>query len=108
MPIYEFRCLDCGRKFSTLVGMVAAPDDERCPQCSSDRTEKLVSRVAKFRTEEQRVDELADRIESMDDPESPAEMRSIVRELGKAMDEDVSDELEEMFEDDAPASEDLS
>lgn len=98
MPIYEFRCGDCGKKFSTLVGVVAEADDTACPNCKSRNTSKLVSKFARFRNEDDRIDEIADRLEYMDEPESGAELREIVRELGKATDDDVSEEMEEMFE----------
>lgn len=78
--------------------MVAAADDTRCPKCGSDQTDKLVSRFARFRSEDDRIDALADRFETMGEPDSPSEMREMVRELGKAMDEDVADEMEELFE----------
>ena len=98
MPIYEFRCQECSKKFSTLIGMVAGADDTTCPHCQSRNTEKLVSKFAKFRSEDDRIDAVADRLESMNEPELGSEMRDVVRELGKASDDDVSDELEEMFE----------
>ena len=98
MPVYEYRCESCGRKFSALIGMVAQPDDETCPHCKSTETKKLVSRFARYRNEDDRVDEIADRLENMGDPDSHSEMRELVREMGKAMDEDVSDEMEEVFE----------
>ena len=34
----------------------------------------------------------------MGEPDSPAQMREMMREMGHAMDEDASDEMEEMFE----------
>lgn len=98
MPVYEFRCQACKKKFQTLVGMVAEADDEKCPHCGSTDTSKLVSRFARYRNEDDRIDELADRLEVMGEPESTSEMRQMMREMGKAMDEDVSDEMEEMFE----------
>src|SRR5512142_2946504 len=98
MPLYEYRWADCGRKFQVLVGVVASKDDDRCPHCGSARTSKLVSRFARYRSEDDRVDEIADRMESMGEPDSPSEMRQVMREMGKAMDEDVSDEMEEMYE----------
>ena len=98
MPIYEFRCAACGKKFSALIGMTAEPDDETCPHCGSPKAERLVSRVAKFRGEDARIDELADRFEDMGEPESPAEMREMVKDMGRAMDDDMADEMEEMFE----------
>ncbi len=47
------------------------------------------------RTEDDRLDALSD---SLVEPDSPTEMRRQVREVGKAMDEDLSDEMEEAFE----------
>ncbi len=98
MPIYEFRCQDCNKKFSTLVGIGAGPDDTACPHCKSTRTDKLVSKFARHRNEDDRIDSIADRLELMNEPETGADMREVVRELGKATDDDFSSELEEMFE----------
>jgi putative FmdB family regulatory protein len=98
VPVYEYRCLNCKSKFSALVGVVAAPDDSKCPKCGSAETAKLVSRFARYRSEDDRVDELADKLETMGEPDSPQQMRSIMREMGKALDEDSSDEMEELFE----------
>ena len=100
MPVYEFRCGDCGRKFSALVGMTAEPDDELCPHCGSTQTQKLVSRFIRGRDEDARVEELADRMEMIGEPDSPSAAREMAREIGKALDEDVSDDLEEMLEED--------
>jgi len=100
VPIYEYRCQDCRKKFSALVGVVAQSDDEKCPHCGSAHTAKLVSRFARLRSEDDRVDALADQLETMGEPDSPRQMREMVREMGKAMDEDLSDEMEEMFEED--------
>ena len=98
MPVYEYRCAACGKKFQALVGVVAGPTDERCPHCGSQDTNKLVSRFARYRNEDDRLDELADRMDMMGEPDSPSEMREIMREMGKAMDEDASEEMEEMLE----------
>ena len=100
MPVFEYRCADCGNRFSALVGMTAEPDDSRCPRCKSLETSKLVSRPGRFRVEDDRIDEVATRLESMGEPESPAAMREAMREMGKAMDDDLSDDLEQMFEED--------
>lgn len=100
MPVYEFRCQSCGARFAALVGMTAEPDDERCPKCGGADVGRLVSRFARFRSEDDRIDEMDDRLEAMGEPDSPAEARRVVRELGKAMDEDMADEMEEMFDED--------
>src|SRR5206468_295062 len=95
-----YRCAGCGKKFQVLVGMVAGAESATCSHCGSAQTTKLVSRFARYRNEDDRIDEIADRMEAMGEPDSPAEMRRAMREMGKAMDEDVSDEMEEMLEED--------
>jgi len=98
MPVYEYRCGACGAKVALLMGMTAEPDEEVCPQCGSRQLARLVSRFKRGRTEDTRIDELADELEAKGEPDSPAAMRDMVREMGKAMDEDMGDEMEEMFE----------
>ncbi|MBX3096187.1 MAG: zinc ribbon domain-containing protein [Fimbriimonadaceae bacterium] len=105
MPVYEYACRSCGKRVSLLIGMVASPDEEQCPLCGSDRLERLISRFRMGRDEDARMDEMADRLDRMGDPTSHAEGLEMVREIGKAMDEDLSDEMEEMFEADQEAPE---
>lgn len=101
MPLFEFRCESCGHKFSDLVGMTADSAPSPCPKCGSAQAKKLVSRFVRGRSEDARIDEMADRMELMGEPESPSEVRKMVREMGKALDDDAADEMEEMFESDA-------
>lgn len=98
MPVYEYVCLSCGRKVSLLMGMTAEADEEVCPKCGGTELKRVVSKFRRGRSEDQRVDEMADRLEDMGEPESPAAIREMVREMGKAMDDDMGDEMEEMFE----------
>jgi len=46
MPLYEYRCEKCKRRFSLLVGMTAEKAPLRCPRCGSARATKLISRIA--------------------------------------------------------------
>ncbi len=101
MPVFEFRCLTCHAKFSTLVGMTQdASSAVECPKCKGVETQKLVSRFQRGRSEDDRLDEMADRLELYGDPDSPTEMRRMVKELGKATDNDVSADMESLFESD--------
>jgi putative FmdB family regulatory protein len=42
MPIYEFRCSQCGHEFETLV-LRAGEDAVTCPVCNSKETKKILS-----------------------------------------------------------------
>ncbi|HBB69642.1 MAG TPA: zinc ribbon domain-containing protein, partial [Geobacter sulfurreducens] len=46
MPIYEYRCEDCGGTFSLLQKMGAGERETCCPACGSDRVRKLISAPA--------------------------------------------------------------
>jgi len=98
VPIFEYECGNCKRKVALLLGMTEEPDDEVCPNCGSNQLNKLVSRFRRGRSEDARVEEIADHLEAVGEPDSPAQMREIVREMGKAMDDDMADDMEEMFE----------
>jgi putative FmdB family regulatory protein len=103
MPVYEFRCPACGRKAAQLLSIREAAEPQACPGGCAGEMEKLVSRFRRGRGESARMDEIASRIESMDEPESATEMRDLVREIGHAADDDLSPELEEMLEADLEA-----
>ncbi len=45
MPLYEYRCAECGQKFEELVSFDKSNDME-CPNCGSKNTQKLVSTFA--------------------------------------------------------------
>ncbi len=101
MPLYEYRCNECNRKFTYLVGMIADNKDPQCPRCGSKDLKKLISRVARVRSEDEMLDDLADpsKIGDLDDP---ASLRRWARKMGKElsgeMGEDITEELEEMIE----------
>lgn len=100
MPVYEYACLDCKKRISILLSLAERERGVACPQCGSRNLRPLVSRFRTARGEEQRLDELADRHEVSGEPDSAAGMRDWLREAGKAMDDDMADEFEEMFEGD--------
>jgi hypothetical protein len=81
--------------------MTAEPDDERCPKCGSTQATRLVSRFVRGRDEDARVEELSDRMDQYGEPESLSEARRLAREVGSAMDEDMSDDMEAMLEEDS-------
>jgi putative FmdB family regulatory protein len=45
MPIYEFRCYDCGKQFEKLFMGSDDKAELTCPECQSDTLERVVSRT---------------------------------------------------------------
>ncbi len=98
MPIFEYSCNHCRKRFSALVGVVANATPPACPHCQSDDLKKLVSRFARVRSEDESLDALADRAESAD-LDDPKEMRRLMKEMASEMGDDMEpDEFEELME----------
>jgi len=60
MPLFEYRCNECGRTFSLLVGMTAVKAKLVCPKCGSKKATKLISRIARTPKSEDDFDDLPD------------------------------------------------
>jgi putative FmdB family regulatory protein len=97
MPIFEYRCGGCRRKFSLLVGVVAGGSEARCPTCGSEELQKLISRFAVARAEDDLLDDLADP-SKMGDMEDPRQMVQWMKRMGKEMGEDLGDDFDELVE----------
>jgi len=101
MPIYEYRCQNCNARTSVLWRTFSEAESQhpRCARCSSTDLVRLVSRVAVLRSEDSRLEDLADpgKLAGLDenDPRSIARwMRKMSGELG----EDLGPEFEEVTE----------
>ena len=73
MPIYEYRCSACGAMSPIFFRSLSAVGEARCPQCRSDKMERLISKVAIVKGEGERLEELdASRLLSkMERPDLP-------------------------------------
>lgn len=43
MPIYEYYCLDCGKKFELMRSMKEADSPANCDNCQSEHTSRALS-----------------------------------------------------------------
>ncbi|MFN3653517.1 MAG: FmdB family zinc ribbon protein [Armatimonadota bacterium] len=97
MPLYEYRCEECSRRFTLLVGMVAQPAAQQCPRCGSAQLRKLISRFRVGRSEEDILESIPDP-ESLGNPEDPRAMADWMRRVGQEMGDDLGDDFEELVE----------
>ncbi len=92
MPIYEYYCRKCKRKMSFLV---LNPSNFRpvCKYCRSDDLEQLFSRFATPKSEESRIESLADPSNfSGLDENDPGSVARWMKKMGKELGEDFSGE----------------
>ncbi len=48
MPIYEYKCLECGTDFEKLVRRAEDTRQIQCPVCGKDEVEEKLSACASF------------------------------------------------------------
>ncbi|HNT75986.1 MAG TPA: zinc ribbon domain-containing protein [Anaerolineae bacterium] len=89
MPIYEYRCQKCRRRFSifwrTFSDVDTAP--VTCQHCGADTVTRMVSRIRVLRSEDSRMEDMADPSAwgglDESDPKSMGRfMRKMVNEMG--------------------------
>ncbi len=99
MPIYEYRCSGCGAVSSVLVRRYGAPDDVTCKRCGRGDMKKLVSKFAVLKSEESRMESLADPSNlSGIDENDPRSIAQWARKMGQEMGEDLGDDFSEMVD----------
>ena len=101
MPLFEYVCRECDKKFTFLAGVISDNTDARCPRCGSADLRKLISRVSRGRSDDDRMEAMAERMGSKD-LDDPRALRQFAREMGREMSaetgEDMTDEMEAMIE----------
>jgi putative FmdB family regulatory protein len=109
MPIYEYNCLDCRRRVSVFFRTFSAASDEaaRCPRCNGANLRRLVSKVAVLRSEESRMDSLADDsmlggLESEDPRALAGMMRKMSDEMGEPLDPEMHEVVQRLERGESP------
>lgn len=101
MPIYEYRCHNCRRRVSILWRTFAEAETgmARCPRCGGEQLTRLVSRVRVVRSEESRMDDLADPASLGDlDESDPRSIARWMRKMGDEVGEEMGPEFEEVVD----------
>ncbi len=98
MPIYEYRCLDCGKRTNFLFLKRDEKRELKCRWCGSTRLERVISRFATVQSEEDRLEKLSDPSAwsglDENDPKSVVKfMKKMGGELGEEMDKEELDQM---------------
>lgn len=99
MPIYEYKCKDCDKKNSFLILRKGSLDSLRCKNCGSKNLVRLASRFAAIKSEESRLERLADPCTFADlDENDPRSVAKFMKRMGKEMGEDLGPDFDEEVE----------
>jgi len=74
MPIYEFKCRDCGRLTSIFVKTMSTPYEARCRHCGGQRLERAVSRFAYHKSEQTILEEYGAEPKRLEDYKDPRQI----------------------------------
>ena len=99
MPIYEYRCRDCRRRVSVFWRSFSEIGAPRCPACGGQNLTRLVSRVAVLKSEESRLENLADpSVLAGLDENDPKSIARWMRKMGREVGEDMGEEFNEVID----------
>ena len=114
MPIYEYRCPACGKRSSRIWMRLPSSAQEAalaCPACGAARLSRLMSRFASPKSEERRLESLAEdsALAGVDenDPQGMARlMRRMSAETGEPLEGEDAEMLDRMEAGEMPPEDD--
>lgn len=99
MPTYEYRCQDCQKAFS--VFMTYQEFDQKsitCSHCGSDLITRIIKPIRVARSEESRLESLADptALAGLDD--DPRALGKMMRQMSSELGEEMGPEFDEVVD----------
>lgn len=97
MPTYEYRCLDCRKRFDVFLSYSDyGKTTVTCPHCASTNVQKKINRVRVTRTEAQRLERFSDTASLDGMEEDPRALGKMMRNMSSEIGEDVGPEFNEV------------
>ena len=102
MPIYEYYCYDCTKRVNVFFRTMSEASDAAaaCPTCSGRHLRRLVSRVRMLRSEESRMESMADDASLMSglESEDPRALAGFMHRMSDEMGEPLDGEMSEVMD----------
>jgi putative FmdB family regulatory protein len=97
MPNYEFRCMDCRRRFDLFMSYSDyGTKPVRCPHCESQNVQRKIGRVRVARSSESRMESMADPNALAGIDEDPRALGKMMREMSSEVGEEMGPEFDEV------------
>ena len=97
MPTYDFVCLNCGERFDIFLTYSEYGSTKvRCAHCSSHNVRRRMTKVRLAKSEESRMESLADdtALDGLED--DPQALGRMMKKMGKEMGEDLPPEFDDV------------
>ena len=99
MPNYVYKCQNCERRFEVFMTYEEFDTLEvDCPNCSSKEVQRKIGRIRIAKSEESRLDDLADpsALDGLED--DPQALGKMMRKMSGEMGEDMGPEFDEVID----------
>lgn len=99
MPTYQYRCLNCRKRFEVFMSFSEyGGKPVVCPHCQSDRVQRRIGRIRVARSEESRMESIADpgNLEGLED--DPKALGQMMRRMSNEMGEEMGPEFDEVID----------
>ena len=99
MPLYQYRCLNCRRRFEIFLSYNEyGVKSVNCAHCGSDQVQRRIGRIRVARSEESRLESLADpsSLEGLED--DPRALGRMMRQMSSEMGEELGPEFDEVVD----------
>ncbi|SRR5579875_3359499 len=91
MPIYEYECGKCGKRTSILTLRASERVSAKCRHCGAPEMRRLMSRFAMPRSDDARMESLADPSKLGDiDENDPKSIARMMKRMGREMGDEFS------------------
>ena len=99
MPSYPYRCLDCKKRFEIFMSYDEyGKNPVECLHCKSLNVQRRINRVRIARSEDSRLDDLADPSALAGLEDDPKAMGRMMRQMSQEMGEDLGPEFDEVID----------
>ena len=99
MPSYEYRCMECRKRFEVFMSYSEYGQKQIiCTHCGSQNVQRKIGRIRVARSDESRMENLADpaNLEGLDD--DPQALGKMMRQMSREMGEDMGPEFDEVVD----------
>lgn len=99
MPNYPYRCHNCQKRFDIFMSYSEYGNQPVfCPHCKSDQVQRRIGRIRVAKSEESRMENLADPSALAGMEEDPKAMGQMMRRMSNEMGEDLGPEFDEVID----------
>jgi putative FmdB family regulatory protein len=99
MPNYDYRCLNCKRRFVVYLSYQEYGKQQViCPNCNSEQVQRRIGRVRVARSEDSRLEDLSDPAKLAGLEDDPKAMARMMRQMSREMGEEMGSEFDEVVD----------